>query len=124
MHLSSTTTPPTEPLFVPTPAASGVPQLIARCPTCYVALYSHYGGKKLFSFVRVGTLGEGSRQRVKPDVHIFTDTKVEWVDLKSEAERGAGVYDQFYDRKEVWSPESLERREVLMRDAGKLMKEQ
>ena len=79
-----------------------------------VALYSHYGGNKVLLYVRAGTLGEGSRHRVKPDAHIFTDTKAEWVDLRSEVERGAKVFVRHYERGEVWSKGALERRERVM----------
>lgn len=62
-------------------------------------------------FVMVGTLDDGSRARVRPDVHIFTETKAAWVDLEGEKERGVGVYEVYYERGEVWSTESIERRE-------------
>ncbi len=64
-------------------------------------------------FVKVGTLDEGSRERVRPDVHIFTRSKVEWVDLGREVERGVKVFEGFYDREDLWSRESLERLEKL-----------
>ncbi|KAF2691727.1 hypothetical protein K458DRAFT_381569 [Lentithecium fluviatile CBS 122367] len=105
----------TEPTLVETPSASGTPQLIARCPKCWVALYSHYGGNMASAFVRVGTLDDESRHRVKPNVHIFTSTKAEWVDLKSEVERGAKVFDEFYEREKIWSKSALARREKMLK---------
>ena len=57
-----------------------VRQLVARCPSCQVALWSHYAGAgPLVSFVRVGTLDEPDR--LPPDVHIFTASKQPWVQL-------------------------------------------
>lgn len=104
-------TSPTKPVLVSAPAPSGVDQLFARCPTCSIAVYSHYGGQKQYMFLKVGTLADGHRQKVKPDVHIYTSTKMEWVDLEKEKERGIKVYEEYYSNKEeVWSKEALQRR--------------
>ncbi len=48
-----------------------------------------------------------------PDVHIFTSTKVQWLDLKSEEARGVKAFEGYYDNKEVWSEESLKRMAIL-----------
>jgi len=95
---------------VVTPSASGKGQQIARCPTCRVALWSHYAGfGERVSFVRVGTLDEPDR--LPPDVHIYTESKQPWVVLPA----GARVFTQFYKSREVWSAASLERRARLSR---------
>ncbi|KAF2476492.1 uncharacterized protein BDR25DRAFT_300471 [Lindgomyces ingoldianus] len=110
-------------ILITTPSSSGQGQTIARCSKCFVAVYSYYAGAgSAVTFVRVGTLSEkdGSKDRVRPDVHIFTSSKMGWVDLSGEVERGAKVYEEYYVREEVWSPESLERRRVL---AEKIEKE-
>lgn len=57
----------------------------------------------------MGSLSEGCRGRVRPDVHIFTKTKVDWVDLSKEEERGIRVFEEFYQYGEVWGKEELER---------------
>lgn len=107
-------TSPTQPTFINIPSPSGKGQAMARCPTCQVAVYSHYAGaEKWTTFVKVGTLAEGSRQRVRPDVHIFTSTKVEWVDLSSERERGVPVFEEYYQKPDVWCADSLERFAIL-----------
>jgi hypothetical protein len=94
--------------YVPTPSASGKGQSIARCPACRVALWSHYAGLgALVSFVRVGTLDEAGR--LPPDVHIFTDSKQPWVVLPA----AARAFGEYYKTGEVWSAESLARREAL-----------
>ena len=96
--------------LVETPSASGKGQRIARCPECRVALWSHYAGfNELVSFVRVGTLDEPDR--FPPDVHIYTESKQPWVVLPHEARK----FTQFYKSREVWSADSLERREALRR---------
>ena len=93
-----------ERVMVDTPSASGNGQKIARCPTCHVALWSHYGrpGTSL-AFVRAGTLDDPSA--ITPDVHIYTSTKLPWVRLPE----GAQVFDEFYDVPKVWSAEGLAR---------------
>jgi hypothetical protein len=96
--------------LVATPSASGKGQRIARCPVCRVALWSHYFGfADRVSFVRVGTLDEPDR--FPPDVHIYAESKQPWVVLPP----GARVFNQYYQSREVWSAESLERREALRR---------
>ncbi|KAF2796069.1 hypothetical protein K505DRAFT_323589 [Melanomma pulvis-pyrius CBS 109.77] len=102
-------------LFTPTPTASGSTQTMARCPACLTVVFSHYSGfGSAMTFVKAGTLSEGSRQRVRPDLHIFTSTKAEWLDLSAEAERGVPIFDEYYDKEVVWSEEALERRSVLV----------
>ena len=96
------------PELVATPSNSGKGQAIARCPACRVALWSHYGGRGVLSFVRVGTLDEPDR--FPPDVHIYTESKQPWVVLPA----GARVFAQYYQSAEVWSPASLERRKALL----------
>ncbi|MFP5397040.1 MAG: GFA family protein [Gammaproteobacteria bacterium] len=98
-----------EPEIVDTPSESGLGQRIARCPRCRVAVWSHYAGAgPLTRFVRVGTLDDPDR--LPPDVHIFTASKQPWVVLPP----GARAFDAYYDRDEVWSPASLERRRALL----------
>ncbi|KAF2109162.1 Mss4-like protein [Lophiotrema nucula] len=104
----------TQPEIIKTPSLSGKGQFIERCPSCHVAVNSHYGDSgTALSFVRAGTLVDGSRERVKPNCHIFTSTKVDWVDLKKEKERGVKVYDGYSTPSEVWSESSLERFKVF-----------
>ena len=92
---------------VDTPSHSGDGQRIARCPTCRVAVFSHYSSP-LVSFVRVGTLDEPDR--FPPDIHIFTSSKQPWMILPP----GVTVVAEYYDRHAHWPPESLERRRVLL----------
>lgn len=68
-------------------------------------------------FVRVATLdGPGS---LPPDVHIFTRSKLPWVDLSAPAPgattgKPALVCDVYYDMKTAWPEASLVRREALL----------
>jgi len=61
---------------VDAPRDDGSRQRIHRCPVCQVAVFSEYGWPELL-FVRGGTLDEPSA--VKPDVHIYTKSRVPWV---------------------------------------------
>jgi hypothetical protein len=98
-----------EPELVPTPSNSGKGQRIARCPKCHVALWSHYSGLgDVMSFVRVGTLDEPDR--APPAVHIYTESKQPWVAIPA----GAPAFSQYYKSGEVWSQESLARRQALL----------
>ncbi|MEO1241619.1 MAG: GFA family protein [Pseudomonadota bacterium] len=97
------------PVAVMTPSESGRGQKIMRCPDCQVALWSHYAGiGDKVSFIRVGTLDEPSR--VPPDIHIFTSTRLSWVEIPE----GAPVYEQYYDWRKEW-PEASQARRLAMR---------
>jgi hypothetical protein len=97
-----------EPVRVDAQRDDGSVQKIFRCPTCQVAVYSEYGRPDI-RFIRAGTLDDPSK--VMPDVHIFTKSKREWVGLPG----SVPAFDIYYDRNEVWQPESLERIEALDR---------
>jgi hypothetical protein len=104
----------TKPVLIDTPSASGDGQMIARCPNCYVVLYSDYGGDGTWTtYVRVGTLDDESKKTVKPDIHIFTSTKMDWIDLTSEKERGVPIMEEFYKWSQVWRKDALGRLDVL-----------
>ncbi len=78
---------------VPVPSQSGKGQIILRCPECRVAVWSHYAGAgETLSFVRVGTLLEP--ERLPPDIHIFTESKLPWV----EPGGGTPVRETYYRR--------------------------
>jgi hypothetical protein len=90
------------------PTDSGRPHDIARCPGCGSAVWSHYGGLRVVSFVRVGTLDEPAA--LAPDVHIYTRSKLPWVTLPP----GVPAFDAYYDSKTLWPAESLQRRRALL----------
>jgi hypothetical protein len=98
-----------QPEMVDTPSLSGKGQKILRCPTCRIALWSHYaGGGDKVSFVRVGTLDQPDR--LPPDIHIFTASKQPWLQLPP----GVPAMPEYYDREVYWPAESLARREALL----------
>jgi len=92
---------------VAVPTDSGRPHEIHRCPICETAVWSHYGGRPALSFVRVGTLDEPSA--LPPDVHIYVRSKLPWIALPPDAP----AFPAYYDSKQLWPPESLERRKAL-----------
>jgi hypothetical protein len=97
------------PELVDTPSASGKGQKFLRCPTCRIALWSHYAGAgTAVSFVRVGTLD--NPDLLPPDIHIFTSSKQPWVVLPP----GMPAVPEYYDRQQYWPAESLARREALL----------
>ena len=97
------------PEIVDPPSDRGLGQKIARCPTCWVAVWSHYAGAgPVVAFVRVGTLDDPDR--LPPDIHIFTASKQPWVVLPPGARAGP----EYYEREAVWSAQSLARRAVLL----------
>jgi hypothetical protein len=85
-----------QPERIDTPSASGKGQPVFRCPTCKVALWSHYAGAgDKADFIRVGTLDDANT--FPPDVHIFTESKQPWVVLPE----GAEQFPIFYSGKDV-----------------------
>lgn len=92
------------PETVTVPSASGRGQTILRCPRCWIALWSHYGGAgDNIAFLRCGTLDQPAS--LAPDAHIFVSTKQSWLPLPE----GVPSYPGFYDPKEAWPPETMAR---------------
>ncbi len=95
-----------EPVAVP--RDDGSSQEIWRCPSCRVALFSHYGRPDV-DFVRAGTLDDPAA--AVPDVHIYTRSRLPWVRLPDDVP----AYEAYYDMKELWPAESLQRAGRLRR---------
>lgn len=96
------------PEAVMTPSESGRGQQVWRCPDCRVALWSNYGGSAdVLRFVRVGTLEAPGD--LPPDIHIYTRSKLRWVQLPD----GVPAVAEYYDSSQLWPPDSLARRKAL-----------
>ncbi len=83
---------------------SGAPHEVFFCGACATSLWSRYHrapGDALF--VRAGTLDQPDA--VRPDVHIFTRSKVPWLELPA----GVPAFKSIYKIEKVWSAESRER---------------
>jgi len=93
---------------VQTPSESGRGQLIHRCPTCRVALWSHYGGRTSVAFVRAGTLDRAAT--VVPGAFIFTRSKLPWVILPPEIP----AFEIYYDMNTLWPKGSIARRAAAL----------
>jgi hypothetical protein len=97
-----------EPEMVHVPSQSGNGQDFARCPSCRIALWSHYAGAgPMLKFVRVGTLDEPDH--LPPEIHIYTASKQPWVVLPP----GTPAMPAYYKRSEHWPAASLERMRAL-----------
>ncbi len=90
-----------EPELVAVPRGSKK-QKIWRCPSCQIALFSQYTSPAI-RFVRAGTLDEPSS--VAPDVHIYTRSKLPWVQLSE----SVPAFRSYYDPARLWPAESRER---------------
>ena len=95
------------PEVVDVPRDDGSMQQIYRCPDCQVAVYSQYTWPQL-RFVRAGTLDDPSS--VSPDVHIFTRSKLPWVELPPDVP----AFEIYYDRETLWPAASNARIEALI----------
>jgi hypothetical protein len=98
---------PTLPTFVKTDKQRGGIELHAECPKCRVHLWLASGQEQEEAVyeVRVGTLDFPSL--MEPDVHIFADSKLDWIRLPDDARtlpRGG-------DLRALWPKSSLARLE-------------
>ncbi|MGC2199180.1 MAG: GFA family protein [Stellaceae bacterium] len=85
-------------------AGSGKPHDVFFCETCGTTVWSRYHiAPGDCVFVRAGTLDDPAA--VSPDVHIFTRTKLPWLELP----KGVPAFDAMYKIDQVWPEESKER---------------
>ena len=99
-----------EPQAVPVPRSGSKKQRIFRCPTCQVAVFSTYT-RATVRFVRAGTLDDPSS--IEPDVHIYTRSKLPWVELPE----STPSFRAYYDTEKLWPAASLERLAALRRSS-------
>ena len=105
-----------KPKLILMPSESGRGPLVARCPICFVAVWSYYpDGGPFLSFIRGGTLdktsvdGSSIKELLQPDLFIFTKFKQPWVVYPAAAIEDGKVMAEFYDPKECWPEEALTR---------------
>lgn len=106
----------TQPKCFLMPSESGLGQVIARCPHCYVAIWSFYGGAGPFlKFVRAGALdktsvdGRSVEDALQPDIFIYTKFKQPWVVYPDHAKANEVVMAEFYNPAEKWPKEGFDR---------------
>jgi hypothetical protein len=86
------------------PGSSGKPHDVFACARCSTRLWSKYHAAPGDTvLLRAGTLDDPAA--VAPDIHIFTRSKLPWLELPA----GVQVFDAFYRIDEVWPPPNLVR---------------
>jgi len=80
-----------------------------ECPRCKTELWSNHIFGAAIADVRVGTLDLPSL--MEPDLHMFVESKLDWVILP----KGARVTPKDYQPKELWPQSSLKRLEICLR---------
>jgi len=95
-------TPAGTPQAIDVPRDDGSSQRVYRCPDCQVALFSEYTRPEIL-FVRGGTLDDPSA--IAPDVHIYTRSKLDWVEIPE----GTPAFHAYYETKKLWPAESYGR---------------
>ncbi len=88
---------------------SGQPNEIWFCKTCGTTVWCRYHVSPQGSlFVKVGTLDDP--RAMEPDVHIWTRSKLPSTVLPD----NVPCFDKFYDLKEFWPAESMQRLRALI----------
>lgn len=83
---------------------SGKAHDVHFCGGCGTYVWSFYhGAPGAALFVRAGTLE--NPERIRPDVHIFTRSKLPWLELPAEAR----AFREFYKIDEIWTAASKAR---------------
>ncbi len=91
-------------VFAVPPGGSGKPHDVFACGKCGTHLWNKYHAAPGDTVLLCGgTLDDPTA--VTPDVHIFTRSKLPWLQLPP----GARAFETFYRITEVWPPASLER---------------
>ena len=85
------------------PAGSGQRHVVKRCKTCGTGMISHYGPKDNLSIMKVGTLDDPNV--LQPLAHIFTDEKLNWVNLPKDVPS----FEKFYKFEKTWPTEGYQR---------------
>jgi hypothetical protein len=95
---------PAQPKSFKLTAGSGKPHEVFFCGACATYLWSkYYAAPGDTVLLRVGTLDHP--EAITPDVHIFTRSKVPWLDLPKDVP----AFEAFYKISDVWPVESQER---------------
>jgi hypothetical protein len=101
-----------EPVMVTLSTDSGRPHDVYRCDNCQSALWSDYGRRGWLRFMRVATLDRPGD--FTPDVHIYTRSKLTWVQLPE----GARAFEAYYNTKAEWPEESMARYKAALSAAS------
>lgn len=97
---------PTVPAFVKAEPKPGHTEQFAQCPKCLINLWANSSMEQGICDLRVGTLDFPSL--MEPDLHIFVESKLDWVRLPE----GARTMERVGDVKKLWPKSSLKRLEI------------
>lgn len=107
---------PNAPIAVIREKKPGVFDRHVECPRCKAELWSNNAHGDAIADVRVGTLDFPSL--MEPDVHIFVESKLDWVVLPE----GAKTMKKEYELKESWPKSSLKRLDLCLQRTEEMKK--
>lgn len=93
-----------EPVATRVTTGSGQDKSIMACPNCRSPLWNDYANRPGLRAVILAALDD--LKAFKPDVHIFTRSKLPWLPL----DPAIPAFEEFYDVQTLWPAESLARR--------------
>jgi hypothetical protein len=98
-----------QPQVCPFTGGSGQKYDLNVCSACGTALWGNRQGQSRgLAYLRAGTLDE--TRKLKPQAHIYTASKQEWVQLSD----GAPAFTGMYKMEEVWPQSSIDRLKALI----------
>jgi hypothetical protein len=87
------------------PSGSGSGHSIKRCEKCGDQIYSHFAVLGTDQLIVLKTTTLDDAESFPPLAHIFTKSKLSWVELGTDIPS----FEEFYDRDKIYSKRSLER---------------
>ena len=87
------------------PSGSGSGHSIKRCEKCGDQIYSHFGALGTDQLIVLKTTTLDDADRFPPLAHIFTKSKLSWVELGTDIP----AFDEAYEVNNMYSKRSLER---------------
>ena len=91
----------------PGPSGSGEKHTVMRCKICSDQIFSHIHGNERIVDLKTSALD--SPNRFPPQAHIYTKSKLKWLELGGPIPQ----YLEYYDREKIYPPEGLERRKKV-----------
>ncbi|KAF1939275.1 hypothetical protein EJ02DRAFT_259923 [Clathrospora elynae] len=107
---------PASPVFATREQKPGAFYNHVQCPKCKGELWNNHTPVEAVCTLKVGTLDFPSL--MEPDLHIFVDSKLDWVTLPL----GAKTTPSGYDVESFWPKSSLKRLEVCVQRAEEVKK--
>jgi hypothetical protein len=89
------------------PTGSGRGQNVYRCAICKVQIFSIFNNSDVMTFLKTATFDEP--ERFPPKAHIFTKSKLSWINLDS----AIPSFEEYYNKEELLSKDSLARRKAI-----------